>query len=106
MRSFRNQNHQIDFKALNCAALPMLPYLCRQWLPDGKLQGQEWVALNPTRPDRNKGSFRINIKTGRWGDFATDDKGGDVISLFAYLDGCSQTEAARQLIKLAGLRHD
>ena len=102
MRSFRNQNHKIDFDALNRVALPTLPYLCRQWLPNGKLRGREWVALNPKRPDRNKGSFQINVKTGRWADFATGDKGGDVVSLYAYLNGCSQTAAARALKKLIG----
>jgi hypothetical protein len=36
-------------------------------------------------PDQNPGSFSINVRTGRWADFATGDKGGDVISLAAYL---------------------
>ena len=35
-------------------------------------------------------------------DFATGDKGGDVGSLIAYLDGISQGEAARLLERLLG----
>ena len=44
-----------------------------------------YVALNPTRNDRRPGSFKINIRTGRWCDFATGDRGGDPVSLVAYL---------------------
>lgn len=61
-----------------------LSYL-KQWLPGGHLEGDDYVALNPTRNDRNKGSFRINTHTGYWLDHATGDKGGDIISLYAYL---------------------
>jgi hypothetical protein len=55
------------------------------------------VALNPRRQDSHPGSFKVNLRTGRWADFATGDKGGDVISLLAYLKGISQSEAARHL---------
>ena len=43
--------------------------------------------MNPTRPDRRAGSFKVNLRTGRWADFATGDKGGDAVSLAAYLSG-------------------
>ena len=54
---------------------------------------------NPHRRDRTTGSFKINLRTGRWADFATGDKGGDVISLAAFLWGVSQREAARRLAR-------
>jgi hypothetical protein len=66
-------------------------------LPDGKLHGQEWVARNPRRVDRTPGSFRVNIRSCKWADFATTDKGGDLISLVAYLADVRQAEAARRL---------
>jgi hypothetical protein len=44
-----------------------------------------YVALNPTRNDRRPGSFKINIRMGRWCDFAAGDQGGDPVSLVAYL---------------------
>ena len=94
----------IDFAAVNSLCLPRLPALLADWLPDGRLYGREWVALNPTRADRHEGSFRINIETGVWADFATPDKGGDVISLYAYLHGMSQVKAARALSARLGLR--
>ncbi len=84
-------------RAVNEAALPRFESLCCSWLPGGRKVGQEYEALNPTRADENAGSFRINLRTGRWAEFATDDKGGDPVSLFAYLNGLKQMEAARAL---------
>jgi hypothetical protein len=79
------------------ASLPALKRLVAMWLPAGRREGDEWVALNPRRTDRTLGSFKINLRTGQWADFATGDRGGDAISLLAYLRGLSQTEAARLL---------
>jgi len=55
--------------------------IVRRWLPDGHREGPEWVARNPRRDDRRAGSFKVNLRTGAWGDFASGDKGGDLISL-------------------------
>ena len=87
----------IDFAATNMICLSCFPSLLATWLPDGKNIGGEWVARNPTRADRRAGSFKINIETGRWADFATGDSGGDPVSLYAYLNGIGQGEAARAL---------
>jgi hypothetical protein len=100
----RGRNPCVDFDAVNRAALSHLPSLCLQWLPDGKRRGHEWVSLNPRRKDRHAGSFSVNLNTGRWADFAVGDKGGDVVSLAAYLFGTSQVDAARTLaITLRGV---
>ena len=93
-----------DFSGINRAALASLPALLRRWLPDGRLMGHEYTARNPTRADRRLGSFRINVNSGRWSDFATGDKGGDVVSLAAYLSGAGQAEAARALADMLGVR--
>jgi hypothetical protein len=92
---------RVDFDRINAAALARLSELLARWLPDGRAQGREYVARNPTRDDRRPGSFRINMQTGRWADFATGDRGGDVVSLAAYLGGLSQVEAARRLAAMA-----
>lgn len=97
---------RIDFATVNLAALATLPSLLARWLPDGKAQGGEYVARNPRRHDRNPGSFRINLHTGRWADFATGDSGGDVVSLAAYLANIGQAEAARRLAEMLGIQHD
>jgi hypothetical protein len=65
--------------------------------------GSEWVARNPRRNDQNPGSFKVNLRTGCWADFATADRGGDPVSLVAYLDGVSQGEAARRITRFLGL---
>lgn len=93
---------RIDFKTINQAALPALPGLLKAWLPDGRLIHREWSARNPTRVDHSPGSFLINTSNGKWGDFATGDRGGDVVSLLAYLDGVSQVEAAVKLSWILG----
>jgi putative DNA primase/helicase len=76
--------------------------ILRQLLPKGKKAGNEYIALNPTRNDKNLGSFRINTTTWKWADFATGDKGGDIISLYAYIKSVNQVSAAKELLKLIG----
>ena len=95
----------IDFPAVNRAGLAVMTALCKRWLPDGVLYGKEWVAKNPTRADGRAGSFRINVQTGQWADFAQDGaRGGDPISLAAYLHcGGDQIEGAINLKRMLGL---
>ena len=92
-----------DFAQINAAALSALPRLLDRWLPGGRQQGVEYIARNPTRPDRRPGSFSVNTRNGRWADFATGERGGDVVSLAAYLHGLGQAEAARKLAAMLGL---
>ena len=87
----------VDYAVIKMRCLSCFPSLLAAWLPDGKRLGREWVAKNPTRQDRRAGSFKINIDTGRWSDFATGDRGGDAISLYAYLNDLQQGESARAL---------
>lgn len=96
----------MDFIRINAAALAVLPILCKRWLPDGKRLGREWVARNPRRDDHNPGSFRINLATGKWADFAIDVRGGDVVSFAAYLFNLTQGEAARKLADMLEVNDD
>jgi hypothetical protein len=105
-RSDGPRRQRIDFGRVNQAALSRLPELLSRWLPDGRREGGEWVARNPTRFDRRAGSFKINLATGRWADFATGDHGGDVVSLAAYLAGIDQAKAARRLAEALGVSVD
>lgn len=93
----------INYAALNALLLPRLASLLPQWLPGGEWRGHEWCALNPTRDDRRLGSFLINRVTGCWSDFATGDAGGDPVSLYAYIHGLRQSDAARALQRLLGV---
>ena len=92
-------NNLLDFQSLQQQMLPHLATITQQLLPDGRMRGCEYVARNPKRSDRRLGSFKVNIRTGRWCDFATGDAGGDIISLCAYLHGLSQHKAALYLIE-------
>lgn len=88
---------------MNSAALRELPALLARWLPDGRALGREWTARNPRRADRHPGSFRVNLRSGKWCDFATGDKGGDPVSLAAYLFNLTQSDAARRLADMLGV---
>ena len=96
----------IDFKHINNAALGYLPSILSRWLPDGKQRGHEYISRNPKRGDKTPGSFKINLNKGCWSDFATGDKGGDVISLAAYLFDLRQYEAAKKLSEMLGIGMD
>jgi putative DNA primase/helicase len=93
----------IDFAKLNNDLLSRARSLVESWLPEGKREADEWSARNPTRADHDLGSFKVNTRSGAWSDFATGDKGGDLISLYAYLHDMGQAEAARKLIAELGL---
>jgi len=84
----------IDFKTAADIGL----WHITEWLPNGKKVGHEWKCLNPKRDDKTIGSFSVNLNTGEWADFATGDKGGDTVSLYAYLNGVTQAEAAQAIL--------
>lgn len=92
------------FEAVNAAARGQIRSLAERWLGTTRMSGSNLLALNPRRADKHLGSFSINIHTGVWADFATGDKGGDIISFYAYLHGVRQIEAARELAQILGVR--
>ena len=94
---------KLDFKEVAAAALQSIDTLLRQWLPNGKQENSEWSSSNPTRNDRNPGSFKINLKSGVWSDFSTGDSGGDLISLYAYLHGLEQLAAMKEVAGYLGM---
>jgi putative DNA primase/helicase len=92
-----------DFNLIKNHALNAVERVMAHWLPHGQRQGHEWKATNPTRSDTTPDSFSINMNTGAWADFATGDKGGDLVALVAYLEGCKQGDAARRISDFLGL---
>jgi hypothetical protein len=94
---------KIDFDGINRAALVVLPALLTRLIPGGRIVGREYVARNPRRTDRRPGSFSVNVKTGRWADFASGDRGGNPVSLVAYVANVNQGQAARLLARMLGL---
>jgi hypothetical protein len=104
MRAIQQPKAYVDFKAVSSAALNALDFVVPQLLPGGRRESGEWVARNPTRNDAKLGSFKVNLKSGVWCDFATGDKGGDIIDLKAYLHGKSKLEAARDLATMLNVQ--
>lgn len=98
------RHERVDFGAVSSAALGALDFIVPKLLPGGYRSAGEWVARNPTRADGRPGSFKVNMKTGVWSDFATGDKGGDAIDLVAYLEGKSKLDAARDLQSLLNVK--
>ena len=94
---------RIDFDRVAAAALRNADAVVRGFLPDGRREGSEWVARNPLRPDKRPGSFKVNLATGKWGDFATGDRGRDLVSLAAYVAALPQREAAIRLAESLGV---
>lgn len=94
---------RLDFGRINRAAIANANAVVRGLLPEGRIEGHEYVARNPLRPDRRLGSFKVNISTGRWADFATGDGGGDMVSLAAFVSGLPQREAAIRLAESMGV---
>lgn len=93
-----------DFGAINRAALARLPEVLERLLPAGRQQGGHW-QVGSLRGEPGQ-SLKVRLhgdRAGMWRDFATDDKGGDVVSLAAAVAGLSQSEAARRLAVMLGV---
>lgn len=98
-------NRRLDFAKVNAAALPALSAILNRLVPGGTIRGSEWEGRNPRRADRRPGSFKVNIRTGLWADFASGDSGADPVSLVAYLTGLGQGGAARALTRMLGVEN-
>jgi hypothetical protein len=68
--------------------------------PDGRREGAEWIATNPTRTDERRGSFMVNLRTGT--DFALEVSGGNLTSLAAYLFRVKHGQAAARIADALG----
>lgn len=86
---------EIDFKLIAADLLSRSNYLIPEWLPGGKLIGREWTCGDLTGGQGK--SLKVNLDKGVWEDFATSQKGGDLISLYAAIHGKTQFEAAKEL---------
>jgi putative DNA primase/helicase len=93
--SSRGTNSPVDFEGINKRLLSNAKVLLTQWLPNGKFQGREYV-LGGLAGEAGT-SLSINWHTGVWMDYATNESGSDLISLYAAIHGFKQIEAAREL---------
>jgi hypothetical protein len=94
---------KIAFRKIAEASLTAADTLVPRWLPEGRREGAEWIAKNPRRIDKRRGSFKVNLRTGRWSDFAVEESGGDLISLASYLFHFKQGQAAVKIADALGI---
>lgn len=93
----------IDFAGLARALLGRAEHFMALWLPGGKVDGHEYVG--PSKRHGGIGdSLKVNLLTGVWAYFggAESDSGGDLTSLYAWLEGKSQRQAALELMEDLG----
>jgi hypothetical protein len=91
----------IRFAELASELLKQAGRLLPQWLPDGAQRGHEYVCAGLSGGRGT--SCSINVNTGQWSDFATDEKGGDLLSLYAAIEGLTMGKAALQVARELGL---
>lgn len=66
--------HDISVEAIEHMLASRIEVLARELLPDGEQRGHEWVARNPGRADMKLGSLSVNLHSGKWADFASDQR--------------------------------
>lgn len=90
----------IDFTELAAALLQRAEVLVPQWLPGGKKSGKNWMCADfGGGPGRSLG---VNMENGGWGEFSGEERGGDLISLYAAIHGLNNGQAARRLMAELG----
>lgn len=85
----------IDFASLGRELLGRAEWWVEQWFPNGRRAGHEW-QVGSLAGEAGK-SLSINLRTGVWKDFAGDEGGGDLLSLYAKSRGLQMLAAAREL---------
>jgi putative DNA primase/helicase len=87
---------KMDYQQLAQQALGAARSLLPDWLPGGKVSGNEYICAGISG---GKGrSFTVSLTKGVWKDFSdTMYSGGDLISLLAAIRNCSQSEAAKEI---------
>ena len=97
----KNDLPPINFTALAEALLRDADNLVPRWLPGGERRGHEYVCGSLAG---GKGSScSVNLVSGKWADFASDEKGNDLLSLCAAIRGLSQGKAAAEVAREEGL---
>jgi putative DNA primase/helicase len=89
-----------DFTRVATLALERAEVLLPRWI-GGRRQGREWKG--DRRANGGIGdSMTVNMATGQWFHGASGKGGGDLISLWAYLNSLDQTAAMRAVQQMIG----
>jgi putative DNA primase/helicase len=98
-----------DFGRVASAAVQSIEKLLAEWLPLGVKDGAEY-CIGSKHGEAGK-SMRIRLhgeRAGSWADFSygvedSSDAGGDLISLYAYINNVSQGKACAAIAKQLGM---
>jgi len=93
----------MNIKEVASRALAQSESLLSSWLPGGSRRGNEWVC-GSLSGEAGK-SCSINLNTGKWADFSTGQKGGDLVSLLAAIRGINQVDAAHEVAHIIGYQN-
>lgn len=91
----------INFTALAEALLARASTLVPMWLPGGAQRGHEYICGSMSGGTGD--SCAVNLTNGKWGDFATDERGNDLVGLYACINDLSMGKAALQVSREEGL---
>jgi predicted P-loop ATPase len=93
-----------DFVAVGRAALNQIETLLAEWFPNGVREGHEFcIGSRDGEPGQ---SLRIRLtgdKAGVWSDFSDGEAGGDLISLYAFVNSLSPGRACAALAERLGI---
>lgn len=85
----------IAFETLAAHLITRSVELLQQWFPNGRRIGREFcigdLQGNPGQ------SLKVNLDSGLWQDYATGQKGRDLIALYAAIHSLGQVDAAKVL---------
>jgi KaiC/GvpD/RAD55 family RecA-like ATPase len=91
----------IPFAQIRSASLAQAEPLLREWFPHGRVTGREFKVGN-LRGDPGE-SLSVNLATGLWSDFATGERGRDLIDLRAAMTSSDRGSVARELGEQLGV---
>lgn len=86
---------RVDFDALNRVLMASIESVLSNWI-QGKKDGPEWMASRKAEGGLGD-SLKVTLATGAWFHFAQGEGGGDLVSLYAYVEGKDQIAAGREL---------
>jgi len=94
----------IDFTTIKQAAMLRSEELLREWFPEGRVRGHEFVIGDV---EGNAGdSMSINLTKGIGKDFASGQTFGDLIDVYAARFSCDIKQAAIELAERLGIKVD
>lgn len=91
----------LEFKEVAAAALAMAHVLLPEWI-GGKRVGHEWQG-EATANGGLGNSWAVNLNTGNWLHGAGEERGLDMVSLYAALNHIDQLPAMKEVAAMVGV---